>query len=173
MLDNELIGNTISIITSLSLSFVVLIGVFAVFFGYAWKTSKGKSVALIVGILVSGVLHSALIETRLYQSIFSENAQSFILELIVFGVLIVATTFIFKSFCKGVYSKNRTRQLLQMGAFAVVAEGLFITQAYRLLEIETLYNLSFGADFVFGSEYSFLAWISAALIVLFIIRGHK
>ena len=173
MLQNELIGNTISVITNLSLSFVVLAIVFALFFGYAWKTSKGKSVALLVGVLVSGVLYSALTETTLYQNIFSENVQGFILNMIVFGIILFVTTFVFRSFCKGLYAEERAKQLLQMGAFALVAEGLFMTQAYRLLEVETLYDLSFGVDLVFGSEYSLLIWIIATLIVLFIIKTRK
>ena len=173
MLENELIANTLSVITNLSVSFMVVAVVFVAFFIYAWKTSKGKSIALLVGILVSGILYSALAETTIYKDVFSKNIHGFIPNMVIFSILIVITTFVFRGFCKGLYAEERIKRLFQMGAFAAVAGGILMTQAYKLLGVETLYDFSSGVDFVFGGEYSFLAWLTMSLVVLLIIKTRR
>lgn len=173
MINNGLIGNTIGAITSLSLTFVVLSSVFTILAGYAWTTSKGRSVALAFGIVISSVIYTSLHSTALYKQVFAGLPRGFVSNAIVFSCILFLVTFVLNSFVHGSFTSETRKKIFHIVLVSVLTEGVLFSVAYHILAIKSSYAFSSFADSLFGSEYSFLAWLVGLFIGLFFIRGHR
>jgi hypothetical protein len=173
MAGNELIGNTLGMVMNLSLTVVGISILFGLLAGYFWTRTKGKAVSLSLGIVFASVVYQSLMYTPLYEKVFSQNMGGFLLGLGVFGALVFLSTRITHSYVHGKFISETPKRLAHVSLLAASTLGVVVSIAYELLGIESFYNLSNFADFLYGSPYSLLTWVVGLFLVLFLIRTRR
>jgi len=173
MIGHEMIGNTLGIVMNLSLTVVIIGVVFVLLGGYFWSTSKGRSVSLVLGIVVASVLYTAIVGTPFFQSVFPESIRGFILDTTIFSLLVFLATYITHSYVHGKFASDTSKKILHVSLLAIVTEGVIFSIGYNMLDFDSFYNFSPFADIIFDSAYSFFLWLIALCLILFLIRSRR
>lgn len=172
-MENALVGNTLDAVMNLSFTFIVLSSVFILLCVYAWKIGRGGIVALAAGVIVAEAAYAALVEQVLYQSIFSEGVRGFVLNAVVFAAILGFTVFVLGKFMHTPLPGETHKRLAFVALMAILTEGLIFSVAYRLLDIQASYAFSPFADRLFGAEHSFILWVCALFVSLFLVGSRR
>ena len=170
---NELIGNTLTTVMSISLTTAVVVGFAFVLLVFAMHQNKGRSIALLLSIPLAGIMYQAVAVTPIYQSVILSQPNAILVS---FGAFVVSLFYIFwtlQKFIHGKFSSVQKTKIIQIGLFIILAEGVLFSVLYTLFYIYALHTFSSFFNVLFNNPYSLLSWLFLMLVGLYIIRSHR
>ena len=168
-----MLANTFSSIVNMPLTVLVTVVTFLVLMFFAWRTSKGLMISLIVGIIISGAISQIILNTTFYNELISRQTRILAINIGLYSFMILCSTLILRNFIHKNFSSLFRLKILQMAMSAVVAEGLFFVYLFKVFSIENYYSFSPYFVILFGGEYSALGWFITMLFVFVILRNNK
>ena len=171
MFGGDLLGNTLNMIMNISLDVLALLSILVIILFYVWRAGKGRSVSLLISLIIASQFYQAFAATPFYRSILSKNERGAILGCVIFAFLTYILFLVVKHFIRGGYSSQKNKKTLQILILTFTIWGLLFSYLYHILNIESFHDFSSFADNIFTSSYALFLWSFSAIVGLFFV--HK
>ncbi|MBU0722834.1 hypothetical protein KKH46_01275 [Patescibacteria group bacterium] len=170
MSGDNLFGNTLGIITHISLDTLILLLVLIAVFLYVWRAGKKKTIALILSLIISSMIYQVFCKTSLYGFINGGGIFWLILRCFVFMFFLLLLFITLKHFLHGGYSLHKHNKILQIILLTFVVWGLLFVLLYHFFGIESFYNFSSFVDSLFISDTALFGWLFFAFLGMIFIQ---
>ena len=174
---NSLVSSLgISRVMDLSLDFFVVLGLLKLLFTYAMYRGKGKVIALLLSIHITGLLFFVFP----YWDVLSNSTKAseiFYVKAALFVAVILAMRMILRRLVTGSFSPNKIRRMTEALLLSTLTVGALFSYASSLFQLHEFYAFSVPLDGLFmtlfvGSQALFW-WVAGSLICLYFLSRNE